>query len=213
MIETSVIIRTRTGEPYLGFAIQSVLDHVPNSEIIIVDNACKDGSLDTALQFNKADIQIFPCDQYSPGKALNIGIKESVGKKILILSAHAKITKYDSSTIDHNLEQMTAVFGKQIPVYRGKRITPRYIWSHFIEHATVNMFSQIENRPFFHNAFAVYNGDYLRKHLFDEDLSGKEDRYWAKDVIDRGDCYLYNPIVMECEHYWTPSGATWQGIG
>ena len=74
------------------------------------------------------------------------------------------------------------------------------------------MHSDIENRPFLHNAFCFYRRHYLKEFPFDELLSGKEDRYWAADTINRSEQYLYNPS-LSVEHYYTSNGATWKGIG
>ena len=56
-----------------------------------------------------------------------------------------------------------AVFGNQIPVYLGKRITKRYVWSHFKESTQIkNLFSDIENR------FLDYSSNFehsYKKHL------------------------------------------------
>jgi hypothetical protein len=47
---------------------------------------------------------------------------------------------------------------------------------------------------------------------FDETLQGKEDRYWAIDMVSKNYTYLYDGS-QKCNHYWTPNGATWKGIG
>jgi hypothetical protein len=142
-----------------------------------------------------------------------MGVKHCSNNTILILSAHSQITiSPNLSIINSYLNDYVAVFGKQIPIYKGKKITPRYIWSHFTESNEVNMFSTIENRPFLHNAFCFYSKSTLEKYPFDETLPGKEDRYWATDVIKKGFNYLYTP-ELEVNHYWTPNGATWKGIG
>ena len=52
----------------------------------------------------------------------------------------------------------------------------------------------------------------LIKNLFDEELVGKEDRYWAKKVISKKLKYLYDPSY-EVEHHFTPNGNTWKGLG
>ena len=75
------------------------------------------------------------------------------------------------------------------------------------------MFSEIENRHFLHNAFCFYNKNFLLRHPFDEKLSGKEDRYWARDMIKKGYHFLYNGKELMCNHYWTTNGATWKGMG
>ena len=47
----SVIIRNRNEEQYIGFAIQSVLDHFKNPEVIVVDNNSTDSSLEVVSMF------------------------------------------------------------------------------------------------------------------------------------------------------------------
>ena len=42
----SVVIRNRNEQDYIGFAIQSVVDHLIDYEIIVVDNESTDESLD-----------------------------------------------------------------------------------------------------------------------------------------------------------------------
>ena len=43
-------------------------------------------------------------------------------------------------------------FGNQVPIYRGKKINKRYIWSHFVTDCEVkNIHSTIKDRPFLHN--------------------------------------------------------------
>ena len=214
MDKISVIIRNKNEQEHIGLAIQSVIDHFDNPEIIIVDNNSTDESLDTVNLFKpQKDIKIINISNYSPGASLNIGVEHCTNNTILILSAHSQITKTpDINTINSYLDKYVAVFGKQIPIYKGKKITPRYIWSHFGENEQVNMFSTIENRPFLHNAFCFYNKSILENHIFDETLPSKEDRYWASDIIEKGYKYYYSPN-LEVNHYWTPNGATWKGIG
>ena len=114
--------------------------------------------------------------------------------------------------IDSKLKKYVAVFGKQTPIYRGKKISKRYIWSHFSDAEEKNMNSPLEGRAFLHNAFCFYTKEVLTKYPFDETLPGKEDRYWADDIIKAGKNYLYTPTI-EVNHYYTTNGATWKGIG
>lgn len=215
MDNLTVILRNRNEEEYIGFAIQSVLDHYPNAEILIIDNESTDASIEIACLFNKASISIHTISKldYSPGRALNLAAKAASNDTLLVLSAHSQITNsWSVDRLKSYLRDYPALFGMQTPIYRGKKITKRYIWSHFTEEEQVNMYSSIEDRYFLHNAFCFYNRDYLLANPFDETLAGKEDRYWAIDTVARGDSYLYTP-ELQANHYWTKNGATWKGIG
>lgn len=211
----SIIIRNKNEERYIGYAIQSCLDFFKNPEIIVVDNSSMDDSMDVASLFEYANLRFEKIDDYTPGKAINFGANQASFDHLLVLSAHSEITSLELrlDTIKQLLdERYAAVFGNQIPVYRGKRISKRYIWSHFVDHEVVNMWSDIENRYFLHNAFCFYHKDELITHPFDERLSGKEDRYWAKDIVELKKQYLYTP-KLTCKHHWTPNGNTWKGLG
>jgi rhamnosyltransferase len=209
----SVIIRNRNEGEFIGFAIQSVIDYLPDAEIIIVDNNSTDDSLEVVNMFEyRIPIKTIKINNYSPGRALNLGVKEAKGDVILILSAHSQIVECPTNVIPYLFTEFVAIFGKQIPIYRGKKITPRYIWSHFENEPSTNMFSDIEDRQFLHNAFCFYSKQFLLNNPFNEVLSGKEDRYWAEDVVKKGYKYYYDPNLV-VNHYYTKNGATWKGIG
>ena len=213
----SVIIRNRNEEQYIGFAIQSVLDHFKNPEVIVVDNNSTDSSLEVVSMFRpilKGNLKIINIDNYSPGASLNKGIEHCTYDTILILSAHAQITTLDIEMLDQWFrEGHVAVFGNQTPIYKGKKITKRYVWSHFTNDITENLYSKIEDRYFLHNAFCFYKKDFLLENPFDETLQGKEDRYWAIDVVNKNHKYLYDGFYEKCNHFYTSNGATWKGIG
>ncbi|MDA8704219.1 glycosyltransferase [Flavobacteriaceae bacterium] len=213
MDNISVIIRNKNEEEYIGFAIQSCLDFFKKPEIIIIDNNSTDNSLEIVNLFSdRTDIIVKNNSNYTPGSSINLGVSQASRKYILILSAHAQITSFDFEEVIKNLEQNISVFGKQIPIYKGKKITPRYIWNHFIDNKVKNMFSKSENRYFFHNAFSFFEKSTLIEHPFNESFPGKEDRFWAENIINKGNNFLYNPNLV-CNHYYTSRGATWKGIG
>lgn len=218
MDRISIIIRNKNEEKYIGYAIQSCLDHFKSPEIIVVDNESTDNSMDIVRMFEYASIKNVSISDYSPGKSLNLGFRNASREVVLVLSAHCVIKNinYNFKNIKEQLKLYPVIFGKQIPIYKGKRITPRYIWSHFGDKEEQNMHSNIEQRPFLHNAFCFYDKNYVLLYPFDESLSGKEDRYWARDFIKREakteKTYLYSPELV-CEHHFTNNGATWKGLG
>ena len=91
MDNISIIIRNKNEEQHIGYAIQSCLDFFEKPEIIIVDNDSRDNSLDVVMFFNdRTDIKIINNKNYTPGKALNIGVKNASRDYVMILSAHSK---------------------------------------------------------------------------------------------------------------------------
>lgn len=220
----SVIIRVKNEERWIGHAIQSVIDHLPKSEVIIVDNHSTDNSIKIAKQFAKdpslksnedssfINIKFLEIKNYSPGVSLNLGVKNSTNETIMILSAHCVLKHIDLAKVERNLENYCSIFGNQIPIYFGKKIKKRYVWSHFIEEETINMFSQQENRYFFHNALSMFKKETLINNPFNENLMSKEDRYWINDMVLQKKKFLYDPALI-ADHHYTENGNTWKGIG
>ena len=218
----TVVIRVKNEERWIGYAIQSVLDHLVKPEIVIVDNNSTDKTIDIVKFFaenpnlnneanNYSKIKIVNIANYSPGKALNLGVKNASKKYIMILSAHCILKKFNEINILKDLKKNACVFGNQIPVWNGKKISKRYLWSHFSNKKTKNMYSELEKRYFLHNALAVYKKDILKKFPFDENLTSKEDRYWANKIIKKKMNFTYEPELI-AEHQYTIHGNTWKGI-
>ena len=132
MKEISVIIRNRNEERWIGHCIQSCLENFIAPEIIVVNHKSSDNSIDIAKSFrhdpslkpsikNYCDLKIVNIEDYSPGKALNIGIANATQKYICVLSAHCVIQSIDQDFLSENLKIYPCVFGRQIPVIEVKR--------------------------------------------------------------------------------------------
>ena len=224
MDNISVIIRAKNEERWIGHTIQSVLDLIKNPQIIVIDNNSTDKTLHIVKSFmhdpdlnngknrRYTEIIIKNINDYSPGKALNLGVNYCKFEYILVISSHCVLKNFNITKIKKELQKHACVFGNQTPLWEGKKITKRYLWSHFGEKEVQNMYSEMENRHFLHNALAVYKKQTLIDHPFDENLIGKEDRYWANHIIDNGLTTLYDP-QMVVDHHYTENGNTWKGIG
>ena len=213
----SVVIRNKNEEKYIGYAIQSVVDFLGDKiQLVIVDNESSDESIRIVQTFDYLNISWLNIEHndYSPGKSLNMGIQECTEDYTMILSAHCDIKKFDSDRVVNKLneEDFVAVWGKQIPIWDGKKIYRRYMWSNFKDEDLVNYFCESEDRYFFHNAFSMFRTDYVKENPFDEILCGKEDRFWAIDQIQDGKKIFYDSTI-EVHHHYTTNGATWKGVG
>lgn len=220
----SVIIRVRNEERWIGHAVQSVLDHLYKPEIIVINNSSNDQSMEIIRRFaedknlkentsrNYTKIKIIDIDSYTPGKSINLGVENSSNKYIMIMSAHCVLKRIDINKMIIDSNKYVSIFGNQIPIWDGKKIIKRYLWSHFLDEEVIDMYSNSEGRYFLHNAASFFKRDFLIENKFDEELQSKEDRYWAIDMINRGKSILYDPS-FEVEHHYTPNGATWKGLG
>ena len=81
----SIIIRTKNEERWIKLCLDKIFEQTyKNFEIIIVDNYSTDKTLQKIKDYkiNK----IIKIRKYLPGKAINLGIKNSNGKYIVIIS-------------------------------------------------------------------------------------------------------------------------------
>ena len=67
----------------------------------------------------------------------------------MIISAHCILRNFNEKNIIKDLEKNVCVFGNQIPVWNGKKITKRYIWSHFSNKKTKKYVFNIREKIFF----------------------------------------------------------------
>ena len=131
----SVIIRSRNEDRWIGHAIQSVLDFIYKPEIIIVDNNSIDETENIVRHFTQdpllndkknkqyTKIKIIKIDNYTPGKALNMGVKKCSNPHLMIISAHCVLKKLNLKKHIQDLKKYVCVFGNNIPIWNGKKIT------------------------------------------------------------------------------------------
>ena len=80
----------------------------------------------------------------------------------MILSSHCQLRKINLIKIQKLLIDNLAIWGKQIPIYKGKKINRnRYIWKNFGDKDSINFYSEGEDRYFLHNALAIYKKSIL----------------------------------------------------
>jgi glycosyltransferase involved in cell wall biosynthesis len=218
----TVIIRNKNESRWIGHAIQSAIDHLIRPEILVIDNNSTDDSLSVVKHFihdpllnantlRYTDIKIIKIENYTPGSAINLGVKNAKNDYVLILSAHCVLKKINFNDLINKSKNYVGIFGNQNPIWNGKKINKRYIWSHFTEIEEENMYSKMEDRYFFHNGASFFRKENLLEYPFYETLLGKEDRYWIGERIKEGKKSLYDP-KLEVEHHYTTDGNTWKGI-
>ena len=92
-MKVSVILRCRNEERYIGHCLQSLGDNLSSPEILLLDNNSTDNSIRVAKTFDWMNIKKIQIENndYSPGEALNIGVKEASNPIIMIFSAHCEL--------------------------------------------------------------------------------------------------------------------------
>ena len=110
----SVIIRTLNEERWILSCLSSVFNQSFNNiEVLRVDNQSKDKTIKKASVF---DIKVLTIEEYKPGKALNLGVRESKGDIIVCLSGHCIPTENSwLENLVRNLDnpEIAGVYGRQ----------------------------------------------------------------------------------------------------
>ncbi|MEK9779867.1 MAG: glycosyltransferase [Gammaproteobacteria bacterium] len=194
-----VVIRCKNEIEWLPRVIDSLNKQtIQPSKIILVDNSSNDGSIEYATS-KGCNIIHYDKKKFNYSYALNIGIKETSQKEVLLLSAHCEIVNKDSI---ENLIQVrhaykaAGVFGRQIPTVNSNPIDTRDLVTVFGRERIV-----YEKFPFFHNAFSLIHRIAWEDCPFDEKQNGIEDRFWAREQALKGRKIVYEPdSVVFHEH-------------
>jgi len=196
----SVIIRTKNESKYLGKVLSRLKEQQYDGpvEIILVDSGSTDETVSIAEGFGCRIILMKP-EEFSFGRALNIGIEKASGEIIINLSGHSvpENTDYFSLMVKPFADKdLAASFGRDIPWPESCPSQARDIYNHFPEIGPDgNKFS---------NANAAIRRAVWEKVKFDEDIPAAEDLLWAKQVMASGYLIQYIPSARVF-HSHTPS--------
>lgn len=194
----SIIIRTKNEERWIAKCLSAVRDQDRKDfEIIIVDNESQDRTIEKVKQFEKnfpeGRLKVIKCSDYLPGKALNMGIKESAGTFIACLSGHCIPTRENwlfklLEPFGSNDTTIAGVYGRQQPMSFTSNSDKRDLALIF------GIDKKIQTKDsFFHNANSIIKRDVWDKIPFDEKVTNIEDRVWAREALEKGHKIVYTP--------------------
>lgn len=186
----SIIIRTKDEERWITHCLHGVFSQkCKDFEVVMVDNESRDKTLEKARQF---PIQkVITCQDYRPGKALNLGIKEAKGTHIVCLSGHCiPVNERWLGNLLKNFDQpdVAGVYGRQEPMAFTSDADKRDLMLLF----SLDRKVQVKD-SFFHNANSMIRKDIWQEIPFDESVTNIEDRVWAQKVLQQGYKIIYEP--------------------
>ena len=188
----SIIIRTKNEERWVTPCLMGVFKQdYKDFEVILVDNVSTDKTIEKALQFNIT--KVITCEDFRPGLALNMGIRESKGEYIVCLSGHCIPVneKWLSNLIKNfNDQEVAGVYGRQEPLAFTSDSDKRDLSIIFgLDRRTQKKDS------FFHNANSMLRRKLWEENPFDETLANIEDRVWAEKILHEGYKIVYDPMA------------------
>ena len=184
MSSLSLIIRCYNEEAHIGRLLTGVMHQTRRpDEIIVVDSGSDDATLAIASTFPVQIERIAP-DDFSFGRALNLGLRAASGDIAVMASAHV-YPVYDSW-----LELLTAPFeNDSVALSYGRQQTPedgRFSERQLLARWFPARSTAVQRHPFCNNANAAIRRELWERLPYDEDLTGLEDIDWAKRALAQG---------------------------
>lgn len=194
----SIIIRTKNEERWISSCLSSVFNQeFKDFEVILVDNGSQDRTIEKAKNFNIKVVN-YP-GKFSPGQAINLGIKNSTGDYIVCLSGHCipKNSQWLGSLVKEIKDpEIDGVYGRQEPLPFSSDLDKRDLLIAF------GLDKKIQTKDsFFHNANSIIKRSVWQELPFDEKIDHIEDRIWAKEILKRGHKIVYTPEASVYHHH------------
>ncbi len=192
MPETSIIIRTYNEEKHLPELFRRLDEQeYRDFDTVVVDSGSIDRTREIAAVRASRLVQIHKHD-FTFGFSLNEGIRNSEGKFLAIISAHAMPSDrfWLANLVEPLRDSHTAmVYGRQEGVEQSK-------FGEFLDFPrTFGPAKQALKAPnfFANNANSAIRRDLWKQYMFDETLPGLEDIDWAKHWMEQGYIVVYQP--------------------
>jgi len=180
----SIIIRCYNEEEHIGRLLSGIFEQsIKDIQVIIVDSGSTDRTLSIASNF-PAVICNISSEEFSFGRALNIGCAAATGEFVVMASAHVypKHRRWLEYLLAPFQDPRVALaYGKQ----RGNGHTTyseHKIFSKWFPEASVSA----QKSPFCNNANAAIRRSLWKQIPYNEEVTGLEDLEWAKRVIQSG---------------------------
>lgn len=183
----SVVVRTYNEEKYLDRLLSTIYQQkcrLVDVEVVLVDSGSTDRTLEIARKHGCRITQIRKED-FTYGRSLNVGCEFAEGDFLVFVSGHC--IPVDENWLDELCRPLlegvvSYAYGRQV----GKDTTKYSESRHFEK--WFPRYSKMPQEGFFcNNANAAVIREAWERFRFDEDLTGLEDMYLAKRLVESGE--------------------------
>jgi len=203
-MKAAVVIRTKNEDAWLSRVLEGIARQVDvDAEIVIVDNESADQTVAIARRYPCRVITI-PDREFTHGRALNLGIRETRADLIAVLSGHCiPVNERWLLRLAANFStpSIAGVYGRQEPLPDSNPFDKRDLWTTFGRDRRLQ-----RHDHFFHNANSMIRRSVWTEVPFNEALPGVEDRDWARRVQDLGWQIAYEPHASVYHHHGIHQG-------
>lgn len=191
--QISIVIRTLNEAEHLGDLLHAIEQQDTGGwtyEVILVDSGSTDGTLEIAERHGCRILHI-QREEFSFGRALNLGCQAAQGEALVFISGHC------IPTDEHWLRRLCRpilegeagyVYGRQFggdsTYFSEKRIFGKYFPAQSCA---------VQQGCYCNNANSALRWDVWQRHRFDEDLTGLEDMHLAQRMQAEGGILTYVP--------------------
>ncbi len=194
----SIVLRTKNEGKFLGKTLGLIRQqsYAPRPEIIVVDSGSTDNTLAIASREDGLRVVNIPADDFTYGRSLNTGIRESRGDVIVALSAHAfpRGKRWLNRLVSHfNDPKVAGVYGRQLPHADAWPSVKRDYLEFYGQESNIQTDPDNPNDHCFSNAASAIRRSLWEKHPFDEKLPYCEDWEWARSMLMLGYTVVYEP--------------------
>ena len=203
---SSIVIRALNEAEHLPALFSGLLRQSRQpDEIILVDSGSTDDSVAIAEAHGARIVHIRPED-FSFGRALNVGCEAASGEILIFLSAH--VYPLDEKWLENMLspfscDEVVSVYGRQTGDHRSHFSEIQLMRQWFPERSVDS-----QSHPFCNNANCAVRRSWWERYPYDEQLTGLEDLDWAKRAMAAGGKLSYCADAIIAHVHEEPWGRT-----
>ena len=186
---SSIVIRALNEAEHLPALFSGLLRQtIQPTEVILVDSGSTDDTVAIAEAHGSRIVRITP-EEFSFGRALNIGCEAATGEILIFLSAH--VYPLDEHWLEEMLQpfasdDIVSVYGRQTGDHRSHFSEIQLMRQWFPERSVAS-----QSHPFCNNANCAVRRSWWARFPYDEQLTGLEDLDWATRAMNAGGKLAY----------------------